>query len=515
MRRWLTVVASLIAALGLTAPAVMAQPAPAAPPAPKVTINGLVDNVISWSRNMSLEDNNYDRTGDTEWYARTRVRPDITAEVGTTKFVLGLEIDATWGDTGTSPSKNHFGTTHSWDLNTDVNGVIEIKWAYTEFDTPWIPNSRIRLGAQPWAVTYKPGVHATGDFAGGHWTWAITPQFRLNVTYAQIEEEATGFRDGFTVGEDYAIILSPEIMPFKGLDIRPIFSFAKFEGNTSTAARQGRGGISATSWGRDPSQSSDPGETRFTIGLDSRLRIGAFSLDPTIFYQFGDRERFIPGVGQRDQDRSAWFLDLRGGFRAGPLLLEAAFIYTTGNDADEDITNGREDINFYEPISTDTNFYITWAEIFSLGIDYFYILHARASGLNPGVAIGYDKYGLMRIGARASYALTPTFTIRGAVHASWTAEDVDTTSTFAPASGLTPRRGRGDEDYLGTEIDLGLTWRFAPNVAFDLVGAYLFAGDALAYGRAGGGFAEIGTDAGGSPDPEDVKAVIMRVRYTW
>jgi len=24
-----------------------------------------------------------------------------------------------------------------------------------------------------------------------------------------------------------------------------------------------------------------------------------------------------------------------------------------------------------------------------------------------------------------------------------------------------------------------MTWRFAPNVAFDLVGAYLFAGDAL------------------------------------
>jgi hypothetical protein len=37
----------------------------------------------------------------------------------------------------------------------------------------------------------------------------------------------------------------------------------------------------------------------------------------------------------------------------------------------------------------------------------------------------------------------------------------------------------GDDRYLGTEVDLGTTWRFAPNTAFDLVGAYLFAGSAL------------------------------------
>jgi len=37
----------------------------------------------------------------------------------------------------------------------------------------------------------------------------------------------------------------------------------------------------------------------------------------------------------------------------------------------------------------------------------------------------------------------------------------------------------GDSRYLGTETDLGITWRFAPNLAFDVLGAYLFAGAAL------------------------------------
>ena len=38
---------------------------------------------------------------------------------------------------------------------------------------------------------------------------------------------------------------------------------------------------------------------------------------------------------------------------------------------------------------------------------------------------------------------------------------------------------KGDHNYLGTEINGGITWRFAPNVAFDLAAYYLFAGSAL------------------------------------
>src|SRR5262249_59361324 len=37
----------------------------------------------------------------------------------------------------------------------------------------------------------------------------------------------------------------------------------------------------------------------------------------------------------------------------------------------------------------------------------------------------------------------------------------------------------GDSNYLGTELNLGLVWRFSANTAFDLVGGYLFAGAAL------------------------------------
>jgi len=42
---------------------------------------------------------------------------------------------------------------------------------------------------------------------------------------------------------------------------------------------------------------------------------------------------------------------------------------------------------------------------------------------------------------------------------------------------------QGTENYLGTELDLGMTWRFAPNAAFDLAGYYLAAGPALRMGE--------------------------------
>ena len=532
MRKLLSLVAAVVVLLGVVASDALAQ-APAQAPAPKVTINGLVDNVTSWTKNLSIVDLNAGRPGDSEWYARTRVRPDITAELGTTKFVLGLEIDHTWGQTGgtdtnvclnsgasacsTSGNFQRFGTTHGLDLNTDVQGVIEIKWAYTEFDVPWISGARLRLGAQPWAVTYKTSVLAGGDFPGAHFTWGITPGIRLNLTYAQVEEESTGTRDGFGRGEDWAFIGSVEISPFKGLDIRPIYAYFKADGTTSGAARQGRGGLSNTA-AFFPSNAFQ--ETRHTLGVDARWKVGPFSLEPTVFYQFGERDILVPAgfpnAGtKRSQDMSAWFVDVRGGWQAGPLLLEGAVIYTTGNKATENVRNPSTTVNFYQPISTDTSYYTGWAEVWALGIDYFNILYAQAAGLNPGVAIGYDKYGLFRLGARASYALTPAFTLRAAVNANWTAEKVDTDGAITAAAGITPSATSpgGNERYLGTEVNLGFTYRFAPGIAFDMVGSYMFAGDAL--GAAAATNSNTGVVSTTAKDPKDIQAITARVRYTF
>ena len=506
----------LVALVAMTGP-VSAQP--------KVTITGFVDNMTTFNNNISTVDNNYARSGDREWYARTRARPDITAEVGTTKFVLGMEIDYQWGQSGATDGSSNvnpgggpqrFGTVAGADLNTDMAGIIEIKWAYTEFALPLIPvPSVLRLGAQPFQTQYKLAALANGDFAGVHLTNQWSPMFKSNLTWAAIEEQNSGPRDGFTRGEDHAFIFSLEITPFKGLDIRPIYSYATFVGVTNGASRQGRGGV-ANAAGVFPTTPAagfgGANEDRHTIGIDARWRFGAFSLDPTFFYQFGHRDQVTGGLFQR-VGRNAWLADIRGGWQAGPLLLEGAFIYTSGNKAEDRIDLSQEDLNYYEPISTDTSYYAGWAEIQALGIDYFSAGREAGGGVFTGTAIGYDKYGLMRVGFRASYALTPAFTLRGAVTASWTAEDVDTSSVLTAAGGLAPGDARGDASYLGTEINLGFQWRFAPNVALDVVGAYQFSGNALATSCVG---APCNTAGGvNGRNPQDAQSAVARVRYSW
>src|SRR5260370_7683968 len=95
MRRVLVLAVALVAVLGVLAPPAMAQA-----PAPKVTITGFIDEVFTYGKNLSDYDNNYNRQKDTQATGRTRGRFDIIGEVGKAKAVLGIELDAMYGQTG-------------------------------------------------------------------------------------------------------------------------------------------------------------------------------------------------------------------------------------------------------------------------------------------------------------------------------------------------------------------------------------------------------------------------------
>src|SRR6266581_4057669 len=240
MRKFLVTAVFAFVTIAMLAPPVLAQA-----PAPKVTISGLIDQVTSASKNV--QDFSFGRD-DKEWYATTRFRPDIVFEVGRTKAVLGLEIDLTYGTVNTcggGPGKNvgaavateagcqanHAGDTSSAGLNTDVTGVIEIKWAYTEFDLtgkdsllPMIPVPTVaRAGLQPFAglANYKVA-YANGDFAGVSAVTKFAPNLTTNIAYVMVEDEIAGADRGaagakISRGNDFALIISPEYTVFKGL----------------------------------------------------------------------------------------------------------------------------------------------------------------------------------------------------------------------------------------------------------------------------------------------------------
>jgi hypothetical protein len=531
MRRMLVAAVLAVAMLAMLVPPALAQ-------TPKVTITGLFDQVMSLGKNYS--ESNFSRDSDQEWYARTRFRPDFTFEVGRVKAVMGLEFDLTYGQVGScggGPSKNqnvttigcsraHPGTTSDAGINTDTTGIIEVKWLYTEFPLtgkdsvmPFIPvETMARAGLQPFAsiATYK-NTYASGDFAGISTKTTFAPNLLMNFAYVMVEDENGGDNRGTkgaasvpvggagitgknTRGNDFAIITSPEFTPFKGLDIKPLYSLFYAEGTTTTSAR--RAAIdrhftaatvaaaqnttnSASSFGNADNVtngSTAMHETRHTIGLDARWRFGAFGLDPTFYFQFGDRD-YLAWTGTSGGSRkhvdgkmSSFLADIIGSWSAGPLLLEARGVYSPGNKARDSLAQG---IHYFEPLDTDTGYYSTWGAILALSDADF------GTGLNNGgmtTNVGYDRYGRASIALRATYSLTPALAFFGTVSPTWTAEKVDTDTGVAGTTRTIISQNsfaKGDSNYIGTEFNIGMGWKFAPNASLDMIGAWLNAGHAL------------------------------------
>jgi hypothetical protein len=573
MRRFTVSVVLAFAILVMLAPPGFAQA-----PAPKVTISGLFDQVTSMGRNTY--DGNFTRNSDSEWYGRTRFRPDFEFAVGRVKAVLGLEIDLQYGQSGTndggfpgntSGSAGGFGagasggragqtppgckvnTNGCLDINTDVGGMIEIKWVYTEFPLtgkdsllPFIPvETMARAGGQPFdtLAQYKLAQYANGDFAGVSAITTFTPNIKTNLAYVIIEDQLAGANRGLAAaktgrGEDWAFIFSPEFTPTKGLDIKPLLSYIHVDGQTSGTVRRNLANVgtvggtlngnSARSQVGNPNGDPTYHENRYTIGADARWRIGGFGLDPTFYWQWGtvDSQAFVTGPGAAPggakkvtADMSAFLFDVIGSYQLGPLLLELRGAYSPGNKARDNLAKG---IRYYQPLDTDGNYWAGgWTQFWASGVDYFNQGWAQTGGY-----VGYDRYGRGSIAARATYNLTPALSLYGVVHTFLTAESVDTNtgSQLASASGVgTPSRttinqnswASGDSNYLGTEVNLGMTWRFSANTAFDLVGGYLFAGDALDASECTNGAATCAPSLARKKSAQDAYTLAARVRLAF
>jgi hypothetical protein len=368
----------------------------------------------------------------------------------------------------------------------------------------------VRIGAQPFgaAANYKLAVYANGDYPGVNLVSTITPNVKLVTTYVAVEERLEG---GSAVpgspgvpltqlrGDDWAFIFAPEITPFRGLDIKPMYSYFTASGTTSSNARQARGGIGtgATFANADGTWRKGINEDRHTVGIDARYRSGPFSFDPTIMYQFGNRSVMANGLpaaftdagvvaGRKyTADLDAWLIDLRAGYQLGPLLIEGMYMWTSGNSA-RNTTLGK--VRYFQPLSTDTSYGGDWGgQLQMLGVDYLNALNeSGASIAYPGVSIGYDKYGRHMISVKATYAWTPTFSMMGGVAGHFTDKGMPTDGTPGAATGLVPvfncnpnRCPNGDSKYVGTELFSVISWRFAPGISWDNAGGYMFTGDAF------------------------------------
>jgi hypothetical protein len=526
MRRVAVLLLSVVAILGILAPPVLAQsaPAPAAAPMPKVTINGLVDFVTTAYGNWP--DLDVTDARDKGWYSRERGVFTLTGEIGKAKGVWAVELDFTNGfvgpgnsaagfGQGTGPGGGFPGTSTGFDLDTDVAGAVETKWLYLEAPLtgagsmlPFIPfDSIIRAGGQPArGHDYKNGILLSGDIPGVAWEATFAPNLRSTITYVQGREKLDPLQNPGGA-ESWAILASVEIDLFKGFTLKPTYAYADFTGGSGNNAL-GNPNTSGLNF-----NGTNNKMYRHTLGGDIRWVAGGLTIQPTVYFQWGKQECNVAvgctaaTGGDQNVDIKTGIADVIVGYRFGPLNLQARGMYTPGNTANQSVQQG-DDINYYRAINPAFGYMAGWTDIQTSGVDYATALLAGAPGVSLRTSPSYDKYGRIFLALGADYSITPALTIAGTVNASWTAEKVDTQSALT-ANGLVQNAGNGggNQNYLGTEGNLGLTYRFAPNVALDLMGAYLWAGNALDHARAAAGDTK--------HDADDVYKATARVRVTW
>jgi hypothetical protein len=533
-----------------------AVPSFAQTPAPKVTINGLVDFVTSMtmgfpqqSSQAGMSPNMPDPTignKKKEWYSRERGVFTITGEVGRVKGVWAVELDFMNGASNFNASSQpgslttvgpvHTGQSASFDLDTDVQGAVETKWLYLETPVtgpgsllPFIPFTTIgRFGGQPFRThDYKPGILATGDFPGVDLATRWTPNVRSNLTFVQISEQLDRFIAP-NQKDSWALLASLEVDVFKGLTVKPTYAYGEWDGGNCGTTNLGTIGFG----GYNPNSNCPgvvvgnvagpglPGRNirRHYLGFDARWQAGPFSLQPTFIYLLGEQEVPRRGGGINDVDIRTFIADVIGGFRTGPLLIEARAMYTPGQDANQDIQNGGGGtIRTYQPINSGTNYMNGWSEIWKSGIDYQTGLYVNRGAMTLREGPSFDKYGRIWFALAADYSLTPALTFTALTNVSWTATAVDTKGTTAAATGLTPSsnpfRG-GKERYLGNEWVARLTYRFAPNVQFDLAAAALITGDALNIQRTPASFGCV-TDGVSTCQSRNAYKLSSRIRVTF
>jgi len=378
---------------------------------------------------------------------------------------------------------------------------------------------------------YKPGILATGDFPGVNLETRWAPNVRSTLTFVQISEQLDRFIAP-NQKDSYAFLASLEWDVFKGLTLKPTYAYGFWDGGncgtgnlgTEPYAGYNPNGNCPTVVAGSLAGAAGVGRNirRHYFGADVRWTMGPFSLQPTFIYLLGEQEVLNRNLVLNDVDIRSFLFDTIGGFRTGPFLIEARIMYTPGVNANQDVQNaGGGTIRTYQMINSGTSYMNGWSEIWKSGVDYFGTLLTNRPGLALRQAASYDKYGRIFFGLAADYALTPSLTLSGITNVSWTDTKVDTKGTSATAgitpSGITtagnPFTG-GKERYLGNEWVLHLTYRFAPNVVFDIAGAALITGPALNLQRTPTGFGCV-TDGNPTCQSRDVYKISTRLRVTF
>jgi hypothetical protein len=373
----------------------------------------------------------------------TRTRLYYTAKINDNlKLVNKFEMDATWGS-GTGSRNNTGGNNRGYGQVSADGANIEIKNSYADFNLGPV---NMTVGVQPFALFRS--FYIDDDASGLVARWKAADNFVLAASWLKAYEGGTGN----TNDEDIdSYTLSSAIYFSENVSLKPSISWA-YSDEVSGANAAGYLGYALGGGGAAKLGAVDDngGASIITYGADFDMKYDGWGLWATAVGQYGELHSLTTtggGNNNQDIDFRGYLFGVGANVMLGPVDLHGQTVYASGDD---DVTDDTID-SFFNP---NASYY--WSEIMGYGIfDAAASANSVADKVRniwfAGVGVSGKPTDKLKIGADL-----------------WYAKMLHTTSATNNAT---------DEDVLGTELDVVVTYQLVEGLNLDLVGAYLWADD--------------------------------------
>jgi hypothetical protein len=423
-------------------------------------------------RTRFYQDGDFGGDGGNDGYRRvdTRTRLYYTAKINDNlKFVNKFEMDAVWGENQNASRTNYFddagnpiytndngaadpdnidsfgdptntaGSTPSLYGDVGADGVkVEVKNSYADFNVGPV---NMTVGVQPYSLFRD--FHISDDASGIIARWKVLDNFVLAGSWLKAFEG--GDDDGNNDDVD-AYTLTGAFWFSENLSIKPSISYARSSEATEYVDAIGLAGSGLYDLppGTTPLNPATVGAVTgelelWTYGFDFDAAFDNFGIWATLYGQSGSLD-----TSGSDIDFKGWLAAVGGNVALGMFDVHGQFIYTPGDDdSDSDVDQ------IYSPLGS---YY--WSEIMGLGT-----FDDAASAGSPG-----DKVANL-VAFNIGTTVKPMDKLKIAVDLWYAMLEED---EFAP----------GQEDELGTELDVKVSYQLVEGLNLDLIGAYLWAGDA-------------------------------------
>jgi len=397
----------------------------------------------------------------------TRTRLYYTAKINDNlKLVNKFEMDAVWGESqyrapsvytvyGTAgvtaigivavnnPAASLYG-------DPGADGVrVEVKNSYADFNLGPV---NFTVGVQPYALFRS--FYIDNDDSGVIARWPITEGAGIAASWLKAYE---GGADGGNNSDVDSYTLSGWFYFNENISIKPSISYARSSELDTVFSVATLTDPADVGTYNTVASTLPLGELSLvTYGFDFDMNFDNFGLWMTAFGQDGS----VDATG-KDLDISAWLVAIGGNVALGPVDLHAQGFYSPGDDDTDQANPLLRDSDLENVQAPQASYY--WAEILGYGI----FDQAVPNG-SPGDKI----FNIWAVNLGATFKPMDKLKITTDLWYASRENDILYVNALSPT-------GFRSESKLGTELDVVATYQLVEGLNLDLVGAYLWAGDAV------------------------------------